>query len=385
MLVLTRNLPPMVGGMERLAWHILDELRCDYELHAIGPRGSAREAPAGVEVSEVKHSPLCLFLLTIMFRGLFSTLKLRPKVILAGSGLTAPFAWLASRLVGAKAIVYLHGLDIEATNILYRVVWVPFIRRCDKVIVNSHFTRQLAERSGIDTERISMLRPGVALPDMSALEAANLRFRKRYCLNGRAVMLYVGRITERKGLAAFVECSLPDILTSIPEGVLIVIGGEANKAILKTGSVVKRISCSLAEMGLEDSVYFLGERAHDDPEIADAYFAADVHVFPVVERAGDNEGFGMVAIEAAAHGLPTVGFNAGGVADAINDGQSGRLIPPGDYPAFSVAVSSFLENRGASQLGFASRNWAANFTWESFGASLRQLVGETISKPGESV
>ena len=38
-LVLTRNLPPLMGGMERLIWHILDELTPAFELHAVGPRG----------------------------------------------------------------------------------------------------------------------------------------------------------------------------------------------------------------------------------------------------------------------------------------------------------------------------------------------------------
>ena len=52
----------------------------------------------------------------------------------------------------------------------------------------------------------------------------------------------------------------------------------------------------------------------DDQRLSDAYFAADVMVFPVLDLPGDVEGFGMVAVEAAAHGLPTVAFAVGGRA-----------------------------------------------------------------------
>lgn len=367
-LVLTRNLPPLVGGMERLIWHILDELTPDYGVHAVGPRGSADRAPEGVSITEVTESPLWRFLLGMKWKAIWKAIVLRPRLVMAGSGLTAPFAWLAARLVGARAVVYLHGLDIEAQHRLYRAVWLPFIRHCDIVLVNSHFTRGLALQAGVDEYRIRILHPGVDLPDLADADAARERFRERYQLGDRPVMLYVGRITERKGLAPFVEHCLPDIVHSVPEAILVVIGDEPRQALLQGRSLMERIDRSLAESGLQDSVRFLGARPHDDPEISDAYFAADVHVFPVQDRPGDNEGFGMVAIEAAAHGLPTVAFSNGGVPDAVEEGVSGHLVFADQEMTFvKVIARSLTEPFSAMD----ARRFAEDFAWLIFGERLR--------------
>ena len=51
---------------------------------------------------------------------------------------------------------------------------------------------------------------------------------------------------------------------------------------------------------------------------------------------------GMVAIEAASHGRPTVAFATGGVVDAVAEGQSGKLVPPGDYAALIDTVLQVL-------------------------------------------
>lgn len=371
-LVLTRNLPPLVGGMERLIWHILDELRSDFEVHAIGPRGSAARAPEGVTITEVVESPLWRFLLGMKWKAIGKAVRLRPKLVMAGSGLTAPFAWLAARLVGAKAVVYLHGLDIEANHRIYRALWLPFIRRCDVVLVNSRFTRGLARQAGVEESRMRILHPGVDLPDLAGADQARQRFRERYGLGQCAVMLYVGRITERKGLAPFIENSLPEIIAAVPDALLVVIGDEPDQALLQGHSLMKRIKESLQEQGLEAAVRFLGARAHDDPEISEAYFAADVHVFPVQDRPGDNEGFGMVAVEAAAHGLRTVAYDAGGVPDAVSVPVSGALVPHGMPGRYANAIHRVITADEPDDS--TAHLFAAEFAWKKFGARLRSAI-----------
>ena len=54
---ITRNLPPLVGGMERLNWHIADELSRRAQVQVIGPQGSAALKPANVDLSEVPLRP----------------------------------------------------------------------------------------------------------------------------------------------------------------------------------------------------------------------------------------------------------------------------------------------------------------------------------------
>ena len=69
-LLVTRNLPPLVGGMERLNWHIADELSRRAQVQVIGPRGAAALKPANVELNEVPLRPLPRFLSASAWRAL---------------------------------------------------------------------------------------------------------------------------------------------------------------------------------------------------------------------------------------------------------------------------------------------------------------------------
>ena len=377
-IVITRNLPPLIGGMERLVWHIVDELRRDYHVHVIGPAGCGLFLHSSVTVTEVPVRPMFGYLLRTKLAGIRHALRLRPRIVFAGSGLTAPLAWLAARLSGARCVAYLHGLDVEAKHRLYRALWHPFFRHCDKILVNSRFTKELASTAGIAIERIAILHPGVELPDLNQAVCQRADFRARHSLNGDPIMLYVGRITPRKGLAAFVREILPRIADSKPDAKLVVIGDEPTEAIHVQAGEHRRVTDALETTGLGDRVIFL--KNVPDDVLRSAYFAADVLVFPVQERPNDHEGFGMVAIEAAAHGLPTVAFAVGGVTDAVIDGQTGMLIAPGDNDQFSRAVLGYLgadysakDDRSAN-----IRASAAPFAWPAFGKRLKELCSDSL-------
>src|SRR5690606_2320699 len=105
-LLITRNLPPLVGGMERLNWHIADELSRHADVRVIGPAGSAVLRPDRVELIEVPLRPLWRFLQASAWQALRTARAWRPDIVLAGSGLTAPAAWAAARACSARACVY---------------------------------------------------------------------------------------------------------------------------------------------------------------------------------------------------------------------------------------------------------------------------------------
>ena len=129
--------------------------------------------------------------------------------------------------------------------------------------------------------------------------------------------------------------------------------------------------------GLGGHLRFLGVITDRD-ELAAVYRAADVHVFPVREIAGDPEGFGMVAIEAAAQGLPTVAYATGGVVDAVAPGRSGRLVPSGDGPAMAAAIEATLAER--ETLRGTCRAFAETFAWPRFGEAMADAIG--LRDPG---
>ncbi len=377
LLFLSRNLPPLVGGMERLLWQTLAVLQDDYEITAIGPRGSAKEAPSEIIMNEIKESPLYLFLWQLFWQAMKKAHESRPAIIFAGNGLVAPITWLSAQLFRAKSVVYLHGLDIESKNFFYRLFFLPFVRRCSLVIVNSQFTYSLARQAGVPKTKIALLPPGTDLPSIKDYAAQRSLFRENYGLGDAFILLYIGRITQRKGLLPFIRDVFPEVLANLSNARLLVIGEAPKQALVKTGEILTEIQQVIKEKHLENKIIFLGKRAHDDPEITQAYFAADVHIFPIQARPGDNEGFGMVAIEAAAHGLPTVAYRAGGVSDAVADGISGYLIEPQNNQAFAKAVLQLAENSLDKK---KMRDFAANFAWPVFSEKLKVLLENVTTK-----
>jgi phosphatidylinositol alpha-1,6-mannosyltransferase len=377
-LIISRNLPPLTGGMERLNLHAYQALRQQFQTAVCGPSGVGEFLEAGDTQAEVEVASLSRFLIACQWKSLRLALGWRPQVVYSGSGLTAPAALVAARAVGAQAVCFLHGLDIIADHPVYRHLFLPAIQRHDRILVNSRSTAALAKDAGVSTDRIKVVHPGVDLPDLSTRDEARLDFRERYGLGNRPILLAAGRLTERKGLAPFIRSSLPEIIRHEPDTLLVVVGGEASQALQHRKGVVADIRSAAAEVGLESQVRLLG--SVPDAELSQAYFAADLLVFPVLELPGDVEGFGMVAVEAAAHGLRTVAFRVGGVADAIADDVSGWLLEPGDYSAMSRMVIHALQTaEGKESSGHMEkvRQHAEGFRWDAFDRTFLDSLPDT--------
>jgi phosphatidylinositol alpha-1,6-mannosyltransferase len=318
----------------------------------------------------VPLKPLPRFLTSAFARTLMLARRLRPEWIVAGSALTAPMALAAARASGARAAAYAHGLDLAVPHPLYRALWYPAIRRLDRLIANSRYTAGLAQALGVPHDRLALVHPGVDLPPPDP--QARARFRARHGLDEQPVLLSVGRLTARKGLREFVTDVLPRIVAERSDVCLVVIGDAPTNALYGQAQTPTAIQAAAAAAGVAQHVRFLGKVSEE--ELAAAYQAAQVHVFPIRALPNDPEGFGMVAIEAAAHGLPTVAYATGGVVDAVADGVSGRLVAPGDAAAFADAILQLL----ATPLDEAGlRAFARGFAWEAFGERVRQVLQTT--------
>lgn len=366
--------------MERLNWHMADELSHHAEVRVVGPAGSAVAAPGRAPVDEVPLRPLWKFLFHVQWRTWRVARAWRPNVVLAGSGLTAPVAWFAAQASGASTAVYVHGLDLAVRHPVYQALWQPVLRRMDRVIANSRATAALAKSVGVRPERIGIVPPGVDLPTTYAasdpvreavIGGGGAEFREQQQLGNRPLLLSVGRLSTRKGLREFVVQGLPSIVATYPDVLLLIVGDAPRDALHAEAQTPESILEAAEQVGVTQNLRFLGVIA-DYRELGSIYSAADVHIFPVREVPGDPEGFGMVALEAAAHGLPTVAFATGGVVDAVEEGKSGCLVANGDYKAFAETVRVVLSEPGL--LRDSSRNFAAQFAWPRFGERLRLLI-----------
>ncbi|SFK67393.1 glycosyltransferase family 4 protein [Rhodanobacter glycinis] len=370
-LLVTRNFPPLLGGMEKVNQHVLGALQLAWRTALCGPSGCAEYVTSHTKVMQSRVKPLSLFLAITLWRAFFLALRRKPEWVIAGSGLTAPIAWLAARCSGGRGAVYLHGLDIVAPSHVYQWLWLPFIRHCDLVLVNSANTANLAQSRGVRPGATHVLHPGVDLPAIDTEAARDFRLRQGF--GQRPLLLSVGRLTQRKGLVEFVTKALPAIAARYPDVLLVVIGDEASDALhARAGSERERIFAAARMAGVEQNLRFLGRC--DEPTLSAAYQAVDVHIFPVLELPGDVEGFGMVALESAAHGLPTVAFAVGGVPDAVLDGQTGTLVEPGNYVVLAESVIRQLAHPRKSAVIDACREFAAGKAWPVFGERLRSLL-----------
>lgn len=370
-LLITRNLPPLTGGMERLILHAATGIAKYASLTVIGPRGCTEHLGSDIKVVEVPDSaPPFLFFAT--FKALRLCRSNTFDLIIGGSGLAAPPVILAGMRHRTKTLLFLHGLDLVVNHPVYQLSFIPCIRRASHVIANSQNTRRLACEKGVQDERVTVINPGTSLPQPVPADVT-AAFRDKYAFTFPHTLLFVGRMTQRKGLSYFIQNIFPLITQSLPDTGLIVVGESPQDSLNKRGEGTAVMDAVKAS-GLEKSVVFLGKL--DDSELVTAYSLASVQIFPLLETPGDVEGFGMVAVEAAACGTPTVAFSVGGVADAIAP-ENGYLVTAGQYQEFARRILQILQEGSPSDQ--SCRRHAAEYAWPQFDRKLKNVLSSIIT------
>lgn len=339
-LIITRNLPPLVGGMERLNWHIADELSKGHIVSVISHTEAKKAAPKKTYFYCAPLNPLPFFLIFAFFKAFWVCIIQRPDILLAGSGLTAPITVFFAKLFRKKSIVYIHGLDIENNSVIYSKIWIPFIRKADRIIVNSTPTQKLCAKNHIHLEKISIIHPGVDFPATPQDEKHIQQLKDKFNLHNKKILVSVGRLTERKGLYEFIQYTLPQIIKDVPNVVLLIVGDTASHALNKNMQTNTQLIEIARAHNIGQYIIFTGKVT--DQELSSFFYLSDIHIFPIKYIPEDPEGFGMVAIEAAAHGKPTVAFSTGGVVDAVQNEKTGYLIEAQDYQKMTNTIIQIL-------------------------------------------
>lgn len=266
-------------------------------------------------------------------------------------------AWLCRRSGGPPYACWAHGEDIATAltsrelTLMMRKVYAG----AEVVFANSVNTRRMLRELGIADDRIDVVYPGVDTqrfrPD---IDAADLR--RRLAPSGETVLLSVGRLQTRKGHDLMIQAVR--LLTREGDRKLryVIVGDGLDRARLET---------LVDECGVRDYVTFIGEVTADQ---LPRYFAAcDVFVLPNRIEQNDVEGFGIVFLEAAASGKPTVGGRSGGVPEAVADGVTGLLVGGTDAGELATTVARLMDSEPLRRsLGEAGRARAVSeFSWES--------------------
>ncbi len=234
------------------------------------------------------------------------------------------YAYGACRLAGAGPLVVSSRTSMTMPRRILRHLHAWVFRRADAVIANSTAVRDFtASYYGVPAAAIRVIPNGVdagAPPPPDELEA----FRRRAGVGREGLLVgTLGRLSREKNFALFV--SMAAEIAGRHPGVRFAIVGD--------GPERRSLEESVRSLGMEDRIHFAGARS----DVAALLGAMDLFVMT-----SDTEGLPNAVMEAMAASLPVVATRAGGTAEVVAEGTTGRLVPPGEIAPLVAAVEGLL-------------------------------------------
>lgn len=268
-----------------------------------------------------------------------------------GAILAAMYAEALGTWPGGHYYLVLHGSEILrfAACPHRRSLFQALADKADKVGVNSRYTARLLARSFPGLKCPVVRLPGALRSDCCEVSAPA---RKA----GECVLLSVGRHHPRKGQHCLLEA-----VALLPEAVqarlkICLVGPEG------TPAYTKRLRTLAGQC--RAAVEFCGAVA--DADLPGCYAQADVFVLSSQRRGVSVEGFGLVCLEAGAAGLPVIAHRSGGIADAVQHGETGLLVGPQNRAALAEAIHRLADDGALRRrLGEQNRLWARQFSWQA--------------------
>lgn len=276
----------------------------------------------GAIVPRIKEKKIRVLLVPFLFISLYFHLwKMLPNYDIVHAHWLIPQGIVQS-FFKKPYIVTGHGGDVTSMNKgIFRKLKIRCLKRARQVtVVSQHLKSKVQELvSGINPSIIPM---GV---DTS-------KFGKQYYVSNyfgqgdKKVVLFVGRLAEKKGVTYLIEA-----MKSIDALLVIVGDGPLRNDLQKQAAEIR------------DKVIFLGAKTHEELKVI--YASADVFVAPsVTAKDGDQEGFGLVMLEAMASGLPVIANNSGGISQLIINEVNGLLCKEKCVQELAVKIKCLLND-----------------------------------------
>ena len=375
-LVISWNFPPRIGGIENVIYNLWKGLRARHNLCLITAYNRNAEEDKNIFRPFVPGLPA--FFIFALIKGAFLVCFRKIDLIFCGSGLTVSTCVILGKLFRKRVAVNVYGLDIIHPNVLYQLLLNMFLSKCNSIITISGYSKKLLLEKGIPASNIRIISPGVDA-ERFILEIPKEKLKEKYNLSGKKVLLSVGRLAKRKGLAEFVERSLPRIAREAPETVFLIAGENPVDSLAHKEDTLSNIKDKISRYGLERNVRFLGKV--DDKSLVEIYNLSDIFVLPAINVKKDIEGFGIVLIEAASAGSICVAAKTGGIPDTIENGKSGFLIECGDYEGLSDTILDLLNNPGKMNAisVYARERAGKTFDWKIILGKYEELFNGLVT------
>ena len=258
----------------------------------------------GAIVPRIKEKKVRILLVPFLFISLYFKLwRILPEYDIVHAHWLIPQGIVQS-FFKKPYIVTGHGGDVTSLNKgIIKKLKVRCLKKASHVTVVSNYLKERVEElASHEIEEPSVISMGV---DTSKF-GKQYRVENYFNQGDKKVVLFVGRLAEKKGVTYLIEA-----MKSV-DAILVIVGD---------GPLHDKLVEQAKEQG--NKIRFVGSKTHE--ELKTIYASADIFVAPsIVAKDGDQEGVPTTIMEAMASGLPVISTNTGGIADIIVDGEKHR-------------------------------------------------------------
>lgn len=270
---------------------------------------------------------------------------------------------LIAREWGLPLVVTIHGQDLQHTihrGIKCQRALGLVFNHSSRVVVVSNKLRRLAEKYFDCHDKLVVIPNGIDPAKVAVRDQENLPDRAR-----TITLLSVSNLIHTKGLDLNLV-AVKRLRNKYPMLRYKVIGG---------GPLETRLCRMAYSLGIDDCVEFLGRQPHQ--RVMEHMANCDIFVLP-----SWNEGFGVVYLEAMAHGKPVIGCQGEGIEDFVEHGKTGLLVKPRDVDSLVEALDFLLSHPvEARAMGERARRVVLeNYTWEKNAEKTIKVYKEVLNE-----
>lgn len=361
-LFITRCYPPATGGMERFASDLVHTLSPRVEVHLLSFGGSK----------------ICLvyILPSFFLRGCWQLFRNQIRIIHTQDGVTSIVGALLKVISRKPLCVVVHGLDVTYRSKIYQRLIRWSLSKADHVVCISQAAEVEVRKIGVPQTRCSVIPLGVTDEIFTGH-----RTEARDCITlnypliqqDSYMILSVGRLVKRKGVAWFIASILPTIVDSHPNAVYVVCGDGPERAAVRA---------AIDDNKLAKHVLLVGQVS--DKTLNSMYNGADCFVMPNIPVEGDMEGFGRVLVEAALCQMPVIASDLEGIPTAIQDGKNGKLVEPSSQRSYIKEINHFIDNPNRTRIfSKRARTYSIeHFSWDSIAHQYIHIYERIVKNHG---
>lgn len=363
-IVLTYEYPPFQGGIATYAHDLAQAIaRIGHPITVHAPDFGAPDRYA--EQKGVSHQlfPGHVFRHKDFPKAIviaFKAIRANPNAIfLAADWPFVAACSLLRRVMYFDYVAMLHGSEIlffRNSRIFNLAMFGNPFHGAKRLCANSRYTASLLKQAYPRSPNATITYLGVDPSWMEPIQRSNAILEELGITPDKTVILSVGRIHPRKGQETCIR-ALNALPSELKQQIVYVIAGPAIDS-----TYTEKLNNTAATASVPVSLI----HGLDKAKLRALYARSDIFALPSEPHGTKVEGFGLVFLEAACFGLPSIALRAAAVPEVVEHGKTGLLTEPGDLTSLTQAFHTLLTDRTyRHRLGQAAQKRAREFTWDN--------------------